>query len=220
MNINQWPGMENRNPQSDNPSDPIPLGGRIFLGCFGAMGFVAKVLVVAFFATLIAGPLGFLFPGVGAETLQGYTWVAGSIMAIIGIPAGWIKFGRESKPPPVPGAMGEPAGLGQRLAAGAAIGSITAMWGSCLLVLCWLSLERCPLLPPSWHEALAFSGAAVTSHTGSGYQFSGGGLWMPVLVVFGGTLLGAVLGAILLAFLRGSVHSRKLPPGSVPHRSD
>lgn len=220
MNSDQWHSPGGRNTPSASTSEPIPLGGRIFLRCFGAAGFVAKVLVVAFFATLIAGPLGFLFRGVSAEILQGYTWLAGAMLAIIGIPAGWIKFGREAKAPPVAGGTMEPASLRQRLLGGALIGTGMAVWGSCLLLLCWLSLGRCPLLPASWHEALTFSGVAVSSRAGSGYHMSGGGLWMPVLFVFGATFLGAVFGAILLAFLPGSVHWRNSPPGSVRHRSD
>lgn len=213
MNTQEWRSAESQKQPGSN-RDPVSPVGRMLLAGFRAVGFLVKVLAVALAISMAAGQLagflGFLLPGVKSWQLSGYGWVTGAVLAIIGIPAGWVKlsFSNKSKASAAveraPGAAtGEPAGLAGRMAAGALTGAFIFSFVAGMMVMCWFSLGRCPFLPESWKYALGMPAALTSSGGGAGIQLTGDDAWLPVQFILGALILGAVCGALLLISFRG-----------------
>ncbi len=215
MNPNQSPDADSEYQPPPLQRGPVSPGGRMLLAGFRAVWFAVKVLMVALVISMAAGQfvglLGFFLPAVKSwqlSELSGYGWVAGAVLTIIGIPAGWVEVrsGNQSKTAVEkdPGtATFEPAGLAGRMAAGALFGAILFSFVAGMILLCWISLGRCPFLHDSWKQALRMPAALASSDGGAGIQLTGDDALLPVLFIFGALILGAICGAILLVSFRG-----------------
>ncbi len=216
MNPNQSPDADSEYQPPPLQRGPVSPGGRMLLAGLRPVWFAFKVLMVALAISLtvgqLVGLLGFFLPGVKtwqlSWQLSGYGWVAGAVLAIIGIPAGWVKVGFSNQSKTAvekdPGtATFEPAGLAGRMAAGALFGAILFSFVAGLILLCWVSLGQCPFLHDSWKQALRMPAALASSDGGAGIQLTGDDALLPVLFIFGALILGAICGAILLISFRG-----------------
>ena len=134
---------------------------------------------IAFLSVMSVAMLGWVH-----DAASTYAWYAGALLAAVGIPLGFVRFGfgRRLKPSEqvADEKTGTPVGPFASMFVGAFLGALLGGLLAFFLLMIWASIALCPLAPASWRLDLL---KTISNFTG--------------IIVLGVSLLGFAFGPFL-----------------------
>jgi hypothetical protein len=181
---------------SDSRNEPTPLDDlalaarRSFpelavVSVIYLVGYVFGIALLSLVAVMAFGWLG--------ETIRDIAWCGGALLALVGLPVGWVRFGwvkRGDPPSESENDRGKVVGLPGSILIMGLIGLFFGVVMALFAAVVWLSWAVSPFAPASWREGVALGIFSVSAHHPLLWQLLGG-------IVAGFVILGLILGVVL-----------------------
>jgi hypothetical protein len=181
---------------SDSPNEPTPLDDLALaarrsslelalLGLVYLVGYLFGIALLSLVAVMAFGWLG--------DTVRDLAWCGGALLALVGLPLGWVRFGwikRGDPPSESENDGGKVVGLAGSILIMSLVGLFFGIVMAIFAAVLWLSWAVSPFAPASWRQGVALGIFSLSAHHPLLWQLLGG-------IVAAFVLLGLILGVIL-----------------------